>query len=241
MIQRRASNPLMSAHLFDAFVAAILPPDCDLGDLRPLRDIAVSLALGAGETARLDENDNHVAFLAQGACKLVAYLASGREQVVAFHFPGDLVSVPARGPHAFGLVALKDARLILFPEDAFLAQARLERVFGGAVLARAMVSLNRCREKNLLLGRKTASERVATFLATMAGRIGEPAGAGWDMHLPMSRRDIADSLSMTIETVSRQFSELRASGLIETSGRSGVRLIDLAGLEARAGYLDLAA
>lgn len=240
MIQCRTPTPPSSVHPFDAFAAAILPPDSDRAGLRPLRDIGVAMALHAGRTARLDENGSHVAFLAQGAGKLVAYCTSGREQVLSFHFPGDLVSVPARGLHGYALVALQDARLIVFPEDAFLAHARREGGFGGAVLARVMVALGRYREKSLLLGRKTAGERVATFLATMVARIGEPAGTGWDLRLPMTRRDIADSLGMTIETVSRQFSELRASGLIATSGRRGVRVIDLARLEARAGYLDLA-
>ena len=87
----------------------------------------------------------------------------------------------------------------------------------------------------VLLGRKTAGERVATFLATMAGRIGEPAGADWDMHLPMSRRDIADSLGMTIETVSRNLVAMEREQLIRRDGAFGVVILDRAGLERLAG------
>ena len=100
-----------------------------------------------------------------------------------------------------------------------------------------MLALSRSREKAISLGRKSAQERLASFLITMAERIGKNDADACVMELPMSRRDIADSLGLTIETVSRQLSELRDAGLIETSGRSRMRLLDLDRLNARAGHL----
>jgi CRP/FNR family transcriptional regulator len=101
----------------------------------------------------------------------------------------------------------------------------------------ARKSLGRCRDKSLALGRKTAPERLAGFLVGMAVRIGAPQDDITFLDLPMSRRDIADSLGLTIETVSRQFTLLREQKIIETVGKSGVRIRDLLALEARAGYL----
>ena len=92
-----------------------------------------------------------------------------------------------------------------------------------------------------MLGRKTAQERLASFLVTMADRIGMQQGGQCVLDLPMSRRDIADSLGLTIETVSRQLTVLRDLALIETSGRSIVTLADIAALEDRAGHLAVAA
>ncbi|WP_419956968.1 helix-turn-helix domain-containing protein [Qipengyuania oceanensis] len=75
----------------------------------------------------------------------------------------------------------------------------------------------------------------------MADRIGVPHDGGCVLDLPMSRRDIADSLGLTIETVSRQFTILRDLALVETTGRSTVTLTDIPALEDRAGHLPVAA
>ena len=91
-------------------------------------------------------------------------------------------------------------------------------------------ALARSRETSIILGRRSAQERVASFILAIWDRLGaDSRGEGW-IDLPMSRGEIADSLGLTIETVSRQFSELRDLGLIETEGRSALRVIDLPGL-----------
>ena len=150
---------------------------------------------------------------------------------------GDLVSVPARKAHAYTLCALDDCELIFFPSDEFFKLARHEAGMIDEALERTMLALSRSREKAISLGRKSAQERLASFLITMAERIGKNEADACVMELPMSRRDIADSLGLTIETVSRQLSELRDAGLIETSGRSQMRLLDTDRLNARAGHL----
>ena len=84
----------------------------------------------------------------------------------------------------------------------------------------------------LLLGRKTAREKVATFLLDMARRLqADPTGT---IELPLSRQQIADILGTTIETVSRQMSDFKRRGIIALVGRRGVRLVDGAALEALA-------
>lgn len=227
--------------LFELFVQAILPQDmADAAYLR-LQALGRYASAKAGEDVLADGDEDQIVFVALGATKLVAHASGDREQVLGFYFAGDLVSIPARGAHSYTLCALQDCELIAFPAAEFFELARSEAGLLNEVLVRVLDSLGRSREKSITLGRKTAQERVASFLVTMAARIGTPLEGGCLLHLPMSRRDMADSLGLTIETISRQLTELREAGLIETSGRSVVHLCDSATLKARAGHLCAAA
>ena len=226
--------------LFDRFASAILPlGNTDATHLR-FQAVARYASARSGDAPFIGNGQDQIIFIASGSTKLVAHASQGREQVVAFHFAGDLVSVPASGAHAYSLGALEDCELIYFPADEFLQLARYADGMLAQVLDRAMRALARCREKTISLGRKTAQERLASFLVTMADRIGAKTEQGTDLHLPMSRRDISDSLGLTIETVSRQLGELRASGLLATPSRSRVCLLDIDGLKARAGHIGVA-
>lgn len=227
--------------LFERFSAEILPLGASDATLLRFQSLARYASARTGDAPFTGNDSDQIVFVASGSTKLVALASQGREQVVAFHFAGDLVSVPARAAHGYSLYALEDCELIYFPADEFFALARHEASMVDEVLARAMRALSRCREKTIALGRKSAQERLASFLVTMADRLGLDDKGGLTLNLPMSRRDIADSLGLTIETVSRQMSELRDAGLIETTGRSLVTLLDPKGLSERAGHLPEAA
>ncbi|WP_427963395.1 helix-turn-helix domain-containing protein [Altererythrobacter sp.] len=203
---------------------------------RELRDLSNEIALKKGKTAPLDHSINLTVYLASGATKLVAHAKGGREQIVAFHFGGDIISVPADAMHASSLVALKDSLLIVFPSREFYDRGASEPAILRPLLDRAQTALHRCRDKAVGLGRKNARERVASFLLSMAERMESVEEEALVLDLPMSRRDIADSLGLTIETVSRQFGELRDAGLVLTGGRSRVRLCDPAALADMAGH-----
>lgn len=190
-----------------------------------------------GHEIVLDSRTDQLVFLADGATKLVVQLPDGSEQVLAFHFTGDMVHVPHRPGDRLQLVALDDCRAITFPTNAFLDAAEGEPEVLRTILTRALLALQRSRNKAIRLGRKAAQERIADFLLAMAERIGIPDGTDIRIDLPMSRRDIGNSLGLTIETVSRQFTELRDSHMIATSGRSLVWLHDLEGLAVRAGQV----
>lgn len=191
--------------------------------------------VGKGERATICEGEDALVFLAEGAGKLVAWAALDRAQVISFHFSGDLVSVPARAEHDYGLISLTASRILTFPTRRFLEAVNEESKLLVELHRRTDLALAECRDDSVGLGRKTAQERVARLLAQMASRIGTTCDGGILIDLPMSRGDIADSLGLTIETVSRQFGELRDAGLIETGGRSGVRVLDPEALLRRAG------
>lgn len=223
--------------LFERFSTQILPFGSSPESRARFQAVARYASARVGDAPFTANDRDQIAFVARGSTKLVAQASQGREQVVAFHFAGDLVSIPARASHAYTLCALEDCDLVFFPADDFLRLARLEPGMTDEVLERALSALARCREKAISLGRKTAQERLASFFVTMADRIGSAKEGALELRLPMSRRDIADSLGLTIETVSRQLTELRDAGLLETSGRSLVRLLDVPGLNNRAGHL----
>ncbi|TNE34031.1 MAG: Crp/Fnr family transcriptional regulator [Alphaproteobacteria bacterium] len=204
---------------------------------RKLRELAKIISVPRGSIAPLDHTHGSLVFIADGSTKLVAHASHDREQIVAFHFGGDLVAIPPDSEHAFSLMALKDSGLIIFPAREFYDRASAEPTIMRVLLDRFQTALFRCRDKALGLGRKNAQERLASFLLTMAERLDNDANGCRVLDLPMSRRDIGDSLGLTIETISRQFSELRAAGLVETSGRSRVVLKDPVALAQRAGHL----
>lgn len=222
---------------FDQFASRYLPAGVNEALHRQLFGLARLIEIEREQSLPLDESAEQFVYLVEGATKLVAHASQSRDQIVAFHFAGDVISVPARVHHSYSVCALRKSAILTFPGDRFLEAASGEPAMLGKLLDASRTSLLRCREKTITLGRKSAAERIATFLLTMAERIGSEVETGVHLDLPMSRRDIADSLGLTIETVSRQLTLLRESKLIETLGRSGVLLLDPARLEDCAGYL----
>jgi CRP/FNR family transcriptional regulator len=169
------------------------------------------------------------------------FAPQARDQIVAFQFAGEVFTVPGPDNYSYSVSALKDCDILAFDSAEFLRLASSEAGVLHHLLENTTLSLRRCREKTIALGRKTAGERIAVFLVGMAERIGVEQDGRLVLELPMSRRDISDSLGLTIETVSRQLSKLRDDGVIETVGRSGVILNALESLRDRAGFLREAA
>ena len=193
------------------------------------------LTLGRGGSIYIADSSDDTFFVIRGALKLVAHVGLDREQILSFHFVGDAICLSGGGAHQLELVAITECEIAPVDRRGVVDLTRNDVPALMLLLDRTTRSLQRCREKAVALGRKSAPERVADFLLSMAERIGTQDRALTHVNLPMSRRDIADSLGLTIETVSRQLGELRAASLIETRGRSQIWLLELAALHARAG------
>jgi len=221
---------------FDTFTRAAfgMEPGGKTGN--QLEAIADTLSLAKGKVAPIDRSTDQIACIARGATKLAAQASGNREQIVAFHFAGDIVSIPSDGSHAYVMTSLVESELLVFPAREFFDQASAESAMARSLFERLPAALNRCREKAVALGRKSANERLAGFLIGMSERVGKPAGKSFVLNLPMSRQDIGDSLGLTIETVSRQLGVMREAGLIETRGRSQIVLRDICELTKRAGH-----
>jgi len=223
--------------LFEEFDRRILPHHLTDADILRLRHEALALDLQSHDHAGLGSDEDHFVYVAKGAVKLVAYLSTSREQIVAFGLPGELIHVPGSGQHNFSLIALEPSGLLAIPANSLLATSGKESALLRLAVEQTILALERSRANSIMLGTRSARERLAGFLLDMferGTRRDDPPGA---VTLPMSRTDIADSLGLTIETVSRQFSEMRNVGLIETRGRSVVTILDWERLALAAGKM----
>jgi CRP/FNR family nitrogen fixation transcriptional regulator len=174
--------------------------------------------------------------IVSGCVRTVRLLEDGRRQVGEFLFPGDVVGWETVDEHEFAAEAVTAATLRRLPVRAVEDQADTDHAFA-QMLRRYMAGQVRvARGRLVLLGRKTASERIASFLLEMHVRLQtlEPSSqedcqAGMLLDLPMSRQDVADYLGLTTETVCRGLSELRRLGMIDTR-RTRIAICDLRAL-----------
>lgn len=180
-----------------------------------------------------------VANVIEGVLKLSTSTSDGREQIVGVVYPSDFIGRPFGERSQHSVTALVDSRVCLFPRAAFDRFAHEHPELEHRLLNRALDELDRARRWMLLLGRKSATERVASFLLEMSVRLAE-AGCEADgpldrFELPLDRQQIADVLGLTIETVSRQMSSLRAAAVIDLPGRRSLAILDRQRLAALAG------
>lgn len=213
-------------------------------EIGALNTISSRRKLAAGEIYAV-EGDAPVSFanVVSGVAKLVRGLEDGREQIVGLLFPSDFMgrafgSAPTQIPYT--VEAATDLELCTFSASGFEAVVEEHPALERKLLERTLGELDAARDWMLLLGRKSASERVATFLHHIARRCSQASCASLDrdairFELPLTRSDMADFIGLTIETVSRQLSRLRKDGILTMDGTRMVQHVDMDGLAARAG------
>lgn len=201
------------------------PLDCNA--LSVIDSIAVRLSFAPGQTI-FDEGEpaRHVFNVTEGAVKVFKLLADGRRQVTGFLFAGDFLGLASGEAYAYSAEALAKTKLCRFPRrelDRMLQRfPEMER----RLLEIAGHELAEAQDQMLLLGRKTARERIASFLLNLSRRAKAGGRQANPLHLPMSRSDIADYLGLTTETVSRTITKLRGEALIELQEGGFVKLLD---------------
>lgn len=164
-----------------------------------------------------------------GAVRSYKLLEDGRRQIGSFYFPGDIFGIEAGLNHQFSTDAIVDSDIVLVKWSAAHAIAAHDLQFVYKLWIVTAQQLKQAQEHVVLLGRKNARERVATFLVEMVRRRGLVGNA---VELPMSRQDIADYLGLTIETVSRRLTDMAESESVELMSHRRIRLHDLRGLVA---------
>jgi CRP/FNR family transcriptional regulator, nitrogen fixation regulation protein len=176
-----------------------------------------------------DEPSEYVYQVVQGAVRSYKLLSDGRRQIGAFHLPGDVFGLDPGATHRLTAEAITDTTVRLVRRRSLEAAAASNVQVAHNLWTMTAGDLRHAENHMLLLGRKTALQRVATFLLEMDRRL---AKAGM-MALPMCRRDIGDYLGLTLETVSRALSELNDKGILAFSGarqivlRNRQRLADM--------------
>ena len=220
---------------FDCFAGQHLPAGAPAALVQQLRALASLHTVPRRQMTALDVTRDHLVFIANGPTKLVAFDPAGEGQIVAFQFGGDCLTLPRERLHTYRLVAIRTASLLVFETEALRAIERRAPVLNEVLARCSLAALQRTRANLVAMGRRSATERVASFLLSMR-EIEQVAQAdGRTLTLEMTRKEIADCLGLTVETVSRQFSKLRDLGLIATPSRTQVRLSDPVRLAAQAG------
>jgi CRP/FNR family transcriptional regulator len=206
------------------------------GDLARLATIAVVTDVAAGQSF-IDEGEPASCFfiITAGTAKLFKLLPDGRRQITGFVGPGQFLGLAVSDAYAFSAEAMENVRYCRFPRAALRTVLDDFPQMEKLLLQVASNELVAAQEQMLLLGRKTARERLASFLLAQS-RQGMPSGhSRRRFGLPMTRVDIADYLGLTIETVSRTLTRLRSEGLIDIVSQSGLVISDPSGLENVAG------
>jgi len=167
-----------------------------------------------------EEGDQAAAFyrISQGVAMAYKLLADGRRQVTGFLFPGDFLGLAFEGHYVYGAETVTQCRLLGYPSG------QLERLLESCpelerhMLRLANHELLAAQQQMILLGRKTAEERLASLLCTFSRRQAARGEADNPVWLPMCRGAIADYLGLTLETVSRLVTKLCREGLISKRG-----------------------
>src|SRR3954454_2173257 len=156
-----------------------------------------------------------------GAVRSYKLLSDGRRQIGAFHLAGDIFGLENGSFHRFTAEAIVDTTVRLMKRRSLEHVAETDVLVALDLLNMTTNNLQHAEDHMLLLGRKTSLERVAAFLLEMDRRL----SAAGVMALPMSRRDIADYLGLTLETVSRALSQLHGQGILGFRGQSQRQIV----------------
>ncbi len=178
-----------------------------------------------------DEAAHSVYNITSGSVRLYRLLPDGRRQVVGFAIPGDFLGLSLAERTVYGAEALNSVTACRFGREAFSTFVNAHPQLLRRLYDLANHELSLAQEQMVLIGRRTAEERVICFLVGLRKRWAHINNNSVTVPLPMTRQDIADFLGLTIETVSRAISKLaREKALLVVP--DGVRLLDAARLEA---------
>ncbi|MDX1541679.1 MAG: helix-turn-helix domain-containing protein, partial [Geminicoccaceae bacterium] len=177
--------------------------------------IGVTISVAAGQTIVLEGDPLAHAFrVIAGTVRLYKAMSDGRRQVVDFVGPGGSFGLLGQRRFPFTAEAVGPTTLIRYPRHQLEAAILGDLEAAAELVDLACQELERAQTQMLLLGRKSAEEKIASFLLARAARSPDAASGSRTTRLAMSRQDMADYLGLTIETVSRTFSRLKQQGLI---------------------------
>lgn len=156
----------------------------------------------------------HIFEVTDGVLRLFKVLPDGRRAITGFLFPGDVLGLAYRDKYLCTAEAVAPTKVRRFRRSQFQAALGQSPELGRQLFAMMCDELSAAQDQVLLLGRKNAQERVASFLLAVARKLRAADSRVKSVILPMLRQDMADYLGLTIETVSRVMSRLRADGVI---------------------------
>jgi len=218
------TNPCASCEIRELSICGVLQP----AELDELIRILTRLECQAHDPI-IDEGEaaNYVFNVTGGAVKLYKLLPDGRRQITGFLFEGDFLGIAMNETYQYSAEAVNDVSLCRFNRRKLEALMdrfpKLER----QLLSMASHELAQAQDQMLLLGRKTAQEKLCSFLLRLSDRIARTGADPSIVKVPMSRNDIGDFLGLTTETVSRTFTNLKKTGAIRLLEGGRVQIGDI--------------
>lgn len=213
---------------------------CDADELAALDKIKYYRSFQAGQTVVWSgDRMDFVASVVSGIATLTQTMEDGRRQMVGLLLPSDFVGRPGRPTVAYDVTAATDLLMCCFRKKPFEDLMAATPHVGQRLLEMTLDELDAAREWMLLLGRKTAREKISSLLAIIARRDAalhlQAATGTMTFDLPLKREEMADYLGLTLETVSRHMSALRKDGLIALQGTRQVTILDFERLAEETG------
>jgi len=189
-------------------------------------------SLSAGEALFWEGDEASQIFdLLEGVLRVYKILPDGRRAIMGFVYPGEVLGVSFQHRSLFTAEAVTAVKIRRVSRGRFLSVVNESPDLQSQLVTLLCDKMSAAHEQMLLLGRKSAEERVVSFLIAVYGKCGE----GAEIELPMSRLDMADYLGLTMETVSRMMTSLARRGLIHATGRHRIALSKLGALRDIAG------
>ncbi|NOC47601.1 MULTISPECIES: transcriptional regulator FnrL [unclassified Ruegeria] len=213
---------------------------CDADELEELESIKYYRSFEAGQTIIWSGDQmSFVGSVVAGIASLTQTMEDGRTQMVGLLLPSDFVGRPGRDTAPYDVQATTDVVMCCFRKKPFEELMDHTPHIAHRLLQMTLDELDAAREWMLVLGRKTAREKIASLLSIIArrdGSISQKAVSGPIVFdLPLTREAMADYLGLTLETVSRQISALKKDGVITLEGKRHVTIPDLGRLMEEAG------
>ncbi|MTJ03767.1 transcriptional regulator FnrL [Sediminimonas qiaohouensis] len=213
---------------------------CESDELRHLEEIKFYRTFEAGQTVVwAGDRMDFVGSVVSGIATLTQTMEDGRTQMVGLLLPSDFVGRPGRDGAAYDVVATTDLVMCCFRKKPFESMVTTTPHIAQRLLEMTLDELDAAREWMLVLGRKTAREKIASLLSIIARRDATLNLRGTEgplvFDLPLTREAMSDYLGLTLETVSRQISALKRDGVIELQGKRHVTVPDFSRLMNEAG------
>jgi CRP/FNR family transcriptional regulator len=212
---------------------------CEEDELARLEQIKYYRSFQAGQTVIWSgDRMDFVASVVSGIATLTQTMEDGRRQMVGLLLPSDFVGRPGRSTAAYDVTATTDLVMCCFRKKPFEELMLSTPHISQRLLEMTLDELDAAREWMLLLGRKTAREKIASLLSIIARRDVSLTARGKGpivFDLPLTREEMADYLGLTLETVSRQVSALKRDGVISLEGKRHVTVRDFDRLLEEAG------
>ena len=205
---------------------------CDTDELSRLEQIKYYRSFQAGQTIIWSgDRMEFVGSVVSGIATLTQTMEDGRRQMVGLLLPSDFVGRPGRATAAFDVTATTDLVMCCFRKKPFEDMMSTTPAVAQRLLEMTLDELDAAREWMLLLGRKTAREKIASLISIIARRdaaLHQRRSSGvLAVDLPLTREEMADYLGLTLETVSRQISALKRDGVSSLEGNRHVTIPDI--------------